>query len=172
MYLSLVSHKSLLRKLFSNLTPSHIQEGPMNLGLSTLPSFHSSFHTLVCPSIHLLRGSLWIGLLVFSETQHGVWYPCEILYDWARFIRKNSLLAKMTKNDQKWPKMVFGGFFVALCHKIWKTLQNKSINGALTFCKNCISGSILIHTLHCKNFWSSQVAGFFDHQFHWKESMS
>ena len=62
-------------------------------------------------SFHLSIGFLRIGSLVFSENQHGVRGPYIVVCDRAGCFGKNTHWAKMTKNSQKWLKiMVFGLF--------------------------------------------------------------
>ena len=58
----------------------------------------------VCPSVLLSRSFLWIGSLVFSETQHGVRGPCLVVHDRAGFFLKNLFAPKMGKTGQKWAK--------------------------------------------------------------------
>ena len=51
--------------------------------------------------------------------------------------------------------------FVELQDKIWlEFVQNKSSNGAVTLCKNCISDKILVHKLEAKIFLPYQIPGF------------
>ena len=56
---------------------------------------HNRIHLLesyklgsVRPSVLPSGGFLWIGSLVFSETQHGVRGPCNNVRDRARFLKK------------------------------------------------------------------------------------
>ena len=69
------------------------RKGPIKQGLSVCPSF--------CPSFHLSLSFLGIGMLVFSETQHGVRGPNIVERGRARFFWKNPHRAKMTKNGPK-----------------------------------------------------------------------
>ena len=60
--------------------PGHGWKGPVNWGLSVLPSF--------CPFVPLSRSFLGIGSLVFSESQDGVRGPCVVVHDSQIFCKK------------------------------------------------------------------------------------
>lgn len=82
---------------------------------------------------------------------------------------------------QKWPNTVktyskigFDDFFCRIVYldlaEVGLLVLDKSTNGAVIFCKNCISEKIFVPRLYAKMLSSSQVAGFSHHQYLWKES--
>ena len=86
-----------------------------------------SVHLSFCSSFCLSVSFLGIGLLVFSETQHGVRVCVQFCVTELYFLGKNSHRAKMTNNGQKWPKnRVFGLFkkIQVIC-LIWNLCKTK-----------------------------------------------
>ena len=99
------------------------RKGPMKQGLSVRPS--------VFPSFRLSVSFLGIGLLAFSETQHGVRNPYIVVCDRAGLFGKKS---PSDKNDQKWSKMTPKTWFLDFLRKssflrLLKKLQHYGIKG-------------------------------------------
>ena len=84
-----------------------------------------------------------------------------ILRDWLCVVELdfffNLLSTQLTKNIQKWSKV---GDLDSLLNCWLEFVQNKSSNGAVTLCKNCISDKILVHKLEAKIFLPYQIPGF------------
>ena len=74
------------------LTSGCGRKGPMNSGLSVLPSF--------CPSVILSGSFPGIGSLVFPETQHDFRVPYGVVGDRSEFLEKKNFAPKMGKMGQ------------------------------------------------------------------------
>ena len=126
----------------------------------------------LCLFVLLPASFIGIGTLLFFRNSAC----CQLLmwgFAWQsqKFWEKSSL----GKNYQKWSKMTqkwrLWPFFVEVCHQIWvyKLEYNEITNRVVIFCNKYVSEKILVHKVQDKILSSNQIAGFFDHQYHWKE---
>ena len=123
-----------------------------------------------CPSVRLSVTSFsWNWLISFSEMLHNTKNRETEKIGRLNFFKKFLVCPKISsKRVQNRDFLSFLEFFFFFC---WKYAKFKDLS-ILYFPVQTPYLEILLFTFHARSFSSSEIAGFFNHQYFWKESIN
>ena len=123
-----------------------------------------------CPSVRLSVTSFsWNWLISFSGMLHNTKNRETEKIGRLNFFKKFLVCPKISsKRVQNRDFLSFLEFFFCCC---WKYAKFKDLS-ILYFPVQSPYLEILLFTFHARSFSSSEIAGFFNHQYFWKESIN